>query len=112
MSRSWFEDRDGTYFRNSNCVDRDMERARLRPWLWWTLPGLRREWWEVFREGVVQTDKIGRFDRVLEPKAFREAYPNHPGLWVLDERDPYRGQRRPGAEPKRFPPPPLPPSRP
>lgn len=86
MSKTWFKDRDGTYFRNCGCVERDKRRARLRPWLWWRLPALEREWWSVFREGVTQAEKIGRRDRVAEPRPFREAYPNHPGLWVLDDR--------------------------
>lgn len=87
MSKSWFKHQDGTFTRNSNCVERDIQRAWRWPWLWWQLPGLYREWRRVFWEGHVQVDRIGRFDRVLTPIPFRIAYPNHPGLWRLDDSD-------------------------
>lgn len=84
MRRSWFQDDNGTYYRNCPLIDADRKRAlnRLLPWRARTLTA---EWWHAYREGVIRTAAIGRRDRVATPMPFREAYPQHPGLWVLDD---------------------------
>ena len=85
--RTWFRDTDGTYFRNCPLIM--AERGRLINMLLpWRFLALEREWWHVYREGVFRAKTIGRFDRVATPGLFREAYPDKPGLWVLDESRP------------------------
>ena len=84
MRRLWHRDGDGTYFRNLPLIRWDMDRPinRVLPWRAWVL---RREWSRAWGKGLIRADKIGRFDRVATPISFREAYPDHPALWVLDE---------------------------
>lgn len=81
----WFRDEDGTYFRNIILIDNERKRALTRPWLWWRIRSLEREWWSVFRQGVRWRTTLRWFDRVVEPQLFREAYPQHPMFWTLDE---------------------------
>lgn len=81
VRRAWFQDEDGTYFRNCPLIDREIARSispRRRR-------ALREEWWQTFREGVTRADAIGPHDRIAEAIPFREAYPDHPGLWRLDD---------------------------
>jgi hypothetical protein len=90
MKRRWYRAKDGTYYRNSNCVEGDIES--LTPWLWlpWNFVRLRRledEWWRVFRKGVDRKPTLEPGDIEIQARPFREAYPNHPGLWQLDELD-------------------------
>lgn len=86
MKRQWFQDTDGTYYRNCPLIRAEIDRARTCPWLWHHIRGLEAEWWEVFREGVTRKDKLGHGDRDAgQPSPFREAYPNNPGLWMLDD---------------------------
>jgi hypothetical protein len=85
VRRSWFQDDDGTYYRNCPLIERDRAR-RINVLLPWRARILAAEWRSTFAEGVTRTDRIGRFDRIATPVPFRDAYPDHPGLWTLDER--------------------------
>lgn len=91
MKRRWFQDDDGTFYRNIPLIRGDQDRLinRLLPWRFWTLAA---EWRHAWMDGVIETSRIGRRDVIAVPRPFREAYPNHPGLWRLDER---REERRP-----------------
>lgn len=87
MRRHWFQDGDGTYRRNCPLIRDELERVSsiLLPWRYVTLD---REWWRAYREGPIRADEIGRRDRIATPIPFREAYPDKPGLWILDEEQP------------------------
>jgi hypothetical protein len=85
MRRSWFQDDDGTYFRNCPLIEGDRKKP-INLLLPWRARILTTEWRRTFAEGVMRADRIGRFDRVATMVPFREAYPDHPGLWTLDER--------------------------
>lgn len=81
VRRAWFQDEDGTYFRNCPLIMRERTRAvspRHRR-------ALSEEWWQAFREGLIRADTIGRNDVIVKMRSFREAYPDHPGLWRLDD---------------------------
>lgn len=84
MRRLWHRADDGTYYRNIPLIRRDLDRPinRLLPWRAWAL---FREHDRVWSAGPIRADRIGWFDRVATPISFREAYPDHPGLWMLDE---------------------------
>lgn len=84
MRRTWFRDEDGSYRRNCPLISDELERPSsiLLPWRYITL---NREWWQAYREGLIRADRIGRRDRVATPMPLREAYPDKPGLWILDE---------------------------
>lgn len=84
MKRRWFQDEDGTYYRNIPLIgaERSMLINRCLPWRQYTL---NREWRRACGEGVIRTHRIGCRDEVATPRPFREAYPNHPGLWALDK---------------------------
>lgn len=86
MRRTWFKDDDGTYYRNCPLVKRDMGRP-MNLILFWRQFSLHNEWDEVYAAGVRRADKIRPWDRVTTPRPFRESYPDHPGLWILDEPD-------------------------
>lgn len=87
LRRTWFRDDDGTYYRNCPLIY--AEQGRLSSFLLpWRFRALEREWWHVYREGVLRTRTIGRFDRVATPGRLRDAYPDNPGLWALDEERP------------------------
>lgn len=94
MRRAWFQDSDGTYRRNCPLIMAELDRVSsiLLPWRY---IALNREWWQAYREGVIRADRIGRFDRVAEPAPFREAYPDNPELWILDELIPHREDNPP-----------------
>lgn len=85
IRRSWFRDDDGTYYRNCNLIMAERRTAVANPLLWWRLPSLEREWRTAWRKGVLRKAKLGWFDRVVQPTPFREAYPDHPILWKLDD---------------------------
>ncbi|MFM9629387.1 hypothetical protein ACKI10_17390 [Streptomyces galilaeus] len=82
--RAWLQDDDGTYYRNCPMIMAEQDRL-INMLLPWRLRALDREWWHVYREGVLRTRTIGRFDRVATAAPLRETYPDNPGLRVLDE---------------------------
>lgn len=82
--RTWLRDADGTYYRNCPTIMQEQDRL-INMLLPWRFRALEREWWHVYREGVLRTRAIGRFDRVATPGTARECYPDRPGLWALDE---------------------------
>lgn len=82
--RAWLQDADGTYYRNCPMIMAEQDRL-INMLLPWRCRALKREWWYAYREGVLRTRTIGRFDRVAVAAPFREAYPDNPGLWILDE---------------------------
>jgi hypothetical protein len=84
LRRTWFRDADGTYYRNCPLINAEQWRlsSLLLPW---RFRALSREWWHVYREGLLRTRTIGRYDRVATPAPFSEAYPDKPGLWLLDD---------------------------
>lgn len=82
--RAWFQDADGTYYRNCPLIMHEWEKlsSLLLPWRYFRL---QAEWHHVFRHGMLRTRSIGRFDRVATPAPIRETYPDKPGLWALDD---------------------------
>lgn len=86
LFRTWLQDDDGTYYRN--CPMIMAQQGLISMLLPWRYRALEREWWHAYREGVLRTKTIGRFDRVATAAPFREAYPDNPGLWALDEERP------------------------
>lgn len=84
MKRSWFRDDDGTYYRNCPLIMKERQQAirslRLR-----RARILEAEWREAWRKGLIRKDKLGRGDIEVQRRSFREAYPDRPELWVLDE---------------------------
>lgn len=91
MKLQWFQDEDGTYFRNVpiNLADRRRELAANR-WLWRTthrnLLFLEGEAREIRRHGIRRTATLPKGDTVVRMKPFRESHPDCPVLWTLDER--------------------------
>ena len=81
--RTWLRDADGTYFRNCPMIMAQQDRL-INILLPWRFRALEREWWHVYREGVLRSETIGRFDRVATPGRLQDAYPDKPGLWALD----------------------------
>lgn len=84
MRRAWFQDTDGTYRRNCPLIMAEQDQV-LNTLLPWRRRALEAEWQQAWRDGVIRTNKIGRRDRIATPAPFREAYPDKPGLWILDE---------------------------
>lgn len=86
VKRSWFRDDDGTFFRNANLVHADMKRMRRRtPSDFRRLNEMHDEWDRIFWAGVERKDQLGPDDVEVEPVPMREAYPQYPILWTLDE---------------------------
>jgi hypothetical protein len=84
MKRTWFQDDDGTYYRNIPLILGEIRRAIWCPWRWHRLPGLWREWDEAWGEGLIGKPHLGRGDRLGMPVAMREACPDEPELRLLD----------------------------
>jgi hypothetical protein len=80
VKRAWFRDPDGTFYRNCPLIRHERDRAAVP----WRRAALTDEWWETFRKGVQRKAVLDPGDVVAEPAPFREAYPDRPGLWVLD----------------------------
>lgn len=85
MKRAWFADTNGTYYRNCPLIMAEMKRCTRMPWRYWLFWRLNAEWNDVFRQGVKRKSRLGRGDVVVQPRPFREVYPQYPGLWQLDE---------------------------
>ena len=85
MKRQWFADDDGGYYRNCPLI-LDEYRAAMRQW-WrpWTAARLLDEWYQVITEGVTCKTELGWGDVAVRPGSSREAYPDRPGLWRLDQ---------------------------
>jgi hypothetical protein len=85
-ARRWFADDDGTFYRNCPLIDAERDEVMAWPLL---TPGkfgaLEAEWRETFKAGVQRKAALDPGDVVVTPAPFREAYPHHPGLWVLDD---------------------------
>jgi len=86
--RAWFRDKDGTFYRNANLVSAEMAKMPKR-----TAADFRRldemhaEWDRIFRKGVDRNAELGPDDIELTPRPMREAYPQYPILWTLDDAD-------------------------
>lgn len=83
MKRQWFRDTDGTYYRNCPLIMDEWKRA-IRLGRFFLASRLGREWDTAFRQGVIRKNALTRGDTVVQPRPFREAYPDRPGLWTLD----------------------------
>jgi hypothetical protein len=79
VKKSWLQDKDGTYYRNCPLIMAERKRAIFRR------GALSREWRETYIIGVQRKDTLGPRDVLVQPRSFRESYPDHPGLWRLDE---------------------------
>jgi len=84
MKHSWFQDDDGTYYRNVPLIMAEMERCRRRPWRWRLFSALEAEWHQAWRAGLIRKSRLGRGDMLIQPAQFRDAYPDKPALWALD----------------------------
>lgn len=91
MKRHWFQDRDGTYYRNCPMILDDMKAT---PWFFFRQRRrLELEWRNVWLHGGIRKSQLGRGDVVVRPASMRDAYPDRPGFWTLDEHwltDPHR----------------------
>lgn len=97
--RCWFQDKDGTYFRNCPLIlDEQQElielyrhtnplRLRKLQQINALLAELKREWDQAWRDGVFRKEHLDHGDRVVQMAKFRDRYPDKPALWVLDEPD-------------------------
>lgn len=87
--RTWLQAKDGTYYRNANCVQADIRELRKRRFVW--LRGdkvreLEAEWDRLFwRDPPTRKARLDRGDVAFVPLPMRIAYPQHPILWTLDE---------------------------
>lgn len=86
MKRCWFKDDEGGYYRNEGLVWREYERA-LKTGRWLLARKLNREWESVWSEGVTRKDALERGDRLVTQAPFCHAFPDKPGLWMLDPID-------------------------
>jgi hypothetical protein len=83
MRRNWFKDEQG-YYRNCPLIMRERQQA-LQRFRLFRARKLAAEWDMAFRAGLIRSPSIGRRDRVVQPRPFREAYPETPQLWWLDD---------------------------
>ena len=88
--RCWFQDKDGTYFRNIPLIMAEQKAVMYKPWLAGYFRQLTAEWNQAWREGLIRKDSLSPGDVVVEPAPFRVVYPDKPGLWVLDELPEHR----------------------
>lgn len=86
MKRRWFQNERGAYYRNCPLVMRERE-MRINQILPWRARKLRKEWEYIFKHGVRRATRIGWRDEVVKPTSFQDAYPDKPGLWILDEME-------------------------
>jgi hypothetical protein len=86
VTRYWFQDRDGSYFRTCPLIMQEMDWARLT-FRFGLAEKLRAEWHQCWDSGVIRKAELEPGDAVTEAAPFREAYPDHPGLWMLDGAD-------------------------
>jgi hypothetical protein len=84
MRRQWFKDKDGTFYRNCNLNLDERERA-LRSGRLFLVHRLEKEWSQLWQKGLISKEKLGWRDVEVQPRPFREAYPDQPVLWALDE---------------------------
>ena len=82
----WFQAEDGTYYRNCPLIMAE-RKAALAMGRYLLFERLGDEWHECFREGVFRKATLDKNDRLATPVPFRVAYPDKPGLWVLDEME-------------------------
>lgn len=85
---TWLRDDDGTFFRNANCVEADIRSLRRRRFVWRRrekLRDLESEWHRLWAARPTRKSTLGRGDIAYAPLPLRVAYPNYPGLWVLDD---------------------------
>lgn len=85
MKRYWFQAEDGTFFRNLPLIMGEQQLCRARPWLWHRLATLDAEWQQAWADGLIRKQALSRGDVLATPAPMREAYPDRPGLWMLDE---------------------------
>ena len=85
MKRSWFQDKDGTYFRNLPLIMAEQKAIIGRLWSGRRYRQLEAEWQQAWREGVLRKDHLDRGDKLVQMGRFRDVYPDKPGLWVLDD---------------------------
>lgn len=88
----WFQDKDGTYYRNAPLIGRELEEIAYMPFYKAAryqdqFLELCAEHDEVFSKGIRRAAAIDKGDKVTTPMRMRDAYPNHPGLWVLDDQE-------------------------
>lgn len=84
LPRRWFRDKDGTFYRNCPLVLKESREA-IDAGRWEVATRLHAEFDEVFREGLIRKPALEPGDVEVRPVPFREAYPDKPELWVLDE---------------------------
>jgi len=84
MKRAWFQDEQG-YYRNCPLIMAERRRCLWKPWRYRRLRQLNAEWHEAWRKGLIRKQQLGRGDVLVQPRPFREAYPDRPGLWCLDD---------------------------
>lgn len=83
MRRRWFRDRDGTYYRNVPMVLNELDTTW--PVRLWKRAMLLSELDHIYREGHTRRRTLGWWQVEVQPMTMREAYPDRPIFWTLDE---------------------------
>lgn len=79
--RRWFQDSDGTFFRNAPLILGELRDAIGSR----RFTVLDRELHQAWREGLIRVSTLPAGDVVVKPGRFRDVYPDKPGLWFLDD---------------------------
>lgn len=87
MRRTWFQDDNGTYYRNCPLIEHD-QRTLINVWLPWRARALEGEWRQAYLVGPIRADRVDSWDRVAVPASFRDAYPHEPSMWIFDDPNP------------------------
>ena len=85
MKRAWFRGGDGTYYRNIPLILAEQKRCARWPWRFRRFRELDAEFGEAWRKGLIRKPRLGKGDIEVRRSSFREAYPDRPELWKLDE---------------------------
>jgi hypothetical protein len=89
--RRWFQDRDGTYYRNLPLIMAEQKEVMawppLTPGKYGVLDDLEAEWDVAWAKGLIRKAELDPGDMLVTPAPFREVYPDKPGLWRLDDPD-------------------------
>jgi hypothetical protein len=93
IRRRWFQRENGTFYRNCPTIMAEQKQA-IQACRFILAARLSSEWGQAFRVGLITKDHLDRGDLLVEPLPFREAYPDEPSLWVLDDPAPSEKRKR------------------
>lgn len=88
LKKQWFQDSDGTFYRNGLLIMSEMDVLLARSWYGRStqreFSRLQDELAQAW-ENTLCKDTLGPNDVVIKAISFREAYPRHPELWAIDD---------------------------